>query len=631
MEHSDQSGPFAVLVSRLSRRDMLRRSLAIGLAVPTVGSLLAACGGDDDDDDDEDSGDGGEDSGDADPTATTQRVVPTAGVAGGGGDPTATEGAEEEPTEAEGGEEEPTATEEMAEEEPTATEEASGEDGPVQGGVFVALGHHEIASLSPDDWGPSVHYFIVGNIHSRLLKLDNYYTLQPELAESFEVSEDGLEYTFATRDGVLWHDGESFSANDVAYTFNFYRNPDNAAASASNYQGVTDVQAPDDATVVVTLDEPNAAFLTRAGQAGIVAEHHHGAIGENAYKADPLGTGPWMLQEWRAAEFTECVAFPDYWEGPPNMDGIRENIVPEASVRAIALENGEADSAVWPLVTDDHLRFRDDEDLSDFTVQITSSVAVNHFPLNNEHPVLSDKNVRQAMMFALDRESIRDDLWQGLAVLATANLSPAIEFYYEPDVAQYPYDPEQAIALLEEAGWVMGDSGVREKDGQALEWTCTIITGDQARRPEAELAQANFADVGMNMTIEEAPVATIQEGQRNGTVDMSLYNWTYGGASGEPDPSNTLRSDARNNWSLYKNERIDELVDQGLAETDPEVRREIYSEVQKIVAEDVPFLFVKFWDWFNIFSPRTQGLPEDPLVAGNQYMYLHEMWLDDES
>ncbi len=624
MEQFERSQLIAGLVSRLSRRDMLRRSLAMGLAIPVVGSLLAACGGDDDDDDDT-----GGDATEAAPTATTQRSVPTAGV---GGQATATEAMQEEPTatEAGGQADEPTATE-MAAEEPTATEAATGGDEPKQGGVFIAMGHQEIASLSPDDWGPSVHYFIVGNIHSKLLKLDNYFTLQPDLAESFEVADDGLQYTFATRSGVLWHDGETFTAGDIAYTFNYYRDPANAAASASNYAGVTDVTAPDDGSVVVTLEQPNAAFLTRAGQAGIVAEHHHGKIGEDAYKADPVGTGPWVLKEWRAAEFTECEAFADYWEGAPNMDGIRENIVPEASVRAIALENKEADSAVWPLVTDDHLRFRDDPEFSDYTVQVTSSVAINHFPMNNEHPALSDKSVRQAMMFALDRESIRDDLWRGLAVLATSNLSPALEFYYEPDVALYPHDPEKAAALLDEAGWTMGSDGVREKDGVKLEWTCTIITGDQARRPEAELAQSNFKDVGMNMSIEEAPVATIQEGQRSGTIDMSLYNWTYGGGSGEPDGSNTLRSDARNNWSLYKNPRMDELVDAGLVETDPEARKVIYSEVQKIVAEDVPFLFVKYWDWFNIFTPRVKGLPENPLVAGNQYMYLNEMWLDDQS
>ena len=605
-----------------NRRAFLKRSVAMAAALPAFGTLLSACGDDDDDDDDDVSDD---------PTNTPEAS---------GGDPTE---AEEEPTEAE--EMEPTEAEEMepteAEEEPTEAEaepteaeeepteaETGGEGEPVPGGVFVALGHHEIASLSPDDWGPAVHYFIVGNVYERLMKLDNYFVLQPSLAESFEVTDDGLEYTFVTRSGVLWHDGESFSANDVAYTFNYYRDPDNAAASASNYVGVTDVQATDDSTVVVSLEQPNATFLSRAGQAGIVPEHHHSAIGEDAFKADAVGTGPFMVQEWRAAEFTECVAFPDYWDGPAHMDGIRENIVPEASVRAIALENGEADSAVWPLVTDDQLRFRDDPEFGDFAVQVTSSVAVNHFMINNTNPIF-EKPVRQAMMFAINRESIRDDLWQGLAVLATANLSPALEFYYEPDVAQYPYDPAQAEALLDEAGWTLNDDGIREKDGTTLSWTCTIITGDQARRPEAELVQANLNEIGFDMQIAEAPLATIQEGQRSGEIDMSLYNWTYGGGSGEPDGSNTLRSDARNNWSLWQNDRIDELCDAGLTETDPDARREIYSELQKIVAEEVPFLFIKFWDWFNIFSPRTQGLPEDPLVAGNQYQFLHQMWLSE--
>jgi peptide/nickel transport system substrate-binding protein len=614
------------LLARLkptTRRSFLRRSAAIAAAAPTLGALLAACGGDDDDDDDEE------------PTEAEPA----------GGDPTATEETtEEEPTEAEEeateAEEEATepeaeATEEEAEpteEEAEATEEEEGSGGagePVQGGVFIAMGHHEVASLSPDDWGPSVHFFIVGNIHDPLLELDPWYVLQPRLAESFEISEDALTYTFQIREGVVWHDGEPFDASDVAYTFNYYRNPDNAAASASNYIGVSNVEAPDATTVVVTLEVPNSALLPRLGGAGIVPEHHHSEIGEDAYKADPVGTGPFKLVEWRAAEFTELERFDDYWEGPAHLDGIRENIVPEATVRAIALENGEADSAVWPLVTDDHLRFLNDEALSDFTVNVTSSVAVNHFMLNHTNPIHQDKAVRQALMYGLDREAIRDDLWQGLAVLATANISPAIEFYYEPDVQEYPYDPEQAAALLDEAGWVMGDDGIREKDGTKLAWTCTIITGDQARRPEAELAQANWRDIGIDVQIAEAPLATIQEGQRSGTIDMSLYNWTYGGGDGEPDGSNTLKSGERNNWSNWSNPRVDELSDMGLAETDPDARKEIYSEIQKIVADEVPFIFVKYWDWFNIFAPRVKGVPEAPLEGDAQYQMLNKMWIEE--
>ncbi|MFW6074883.1 MAG: ABC transporter substrate-binding protein, partial [Chloroflexota bacterium] len=509
-------------------------------------------------------------------------------------------------------------------------EDDEGGDGePVEGGVFIAMGHHEVASLSPDDWGPSVHFFIVGNLHDPLMQLDPWFELQPTLAESFDISDDALEYTFTLREGLLWHDETPLTANDVAYTFNYYGDEDNAAATLSNYDGMNNAEAVDERTVVVTMDRPNAAFLARAGQAGLVQEAHHSEIGEDAYKADPIGCGPWKLVEWRAAEFTELERFEDYWEGAPHMDGIRENIVPEASVRGIALENQEADSAVWPLLTDDHIKFMEEEDFSDYTVNVTSAVSVNHFMINNSNPMFQDKRVRQAMMYALDREAIRDDLWQGLAVLATANLSPALDYYYNPDVKQYEYDPDRANELLDEAGWEMGEDGIREREGERLSWVCTVITGDQARTPEAELAQANFLEVGMEMEIEQAPLATIQEGQRAGEIDMTLYNWTYGGGSDDPDGSNTLRSDARNNWSLWQNERIDELCDMGLAETEPEARREIYFEIQEIVAEEVPFLFVKFWDWFNIFTPRVKGVPEDPLTGDSQYQMLHKMWIEE--
>src|SRR5690606_27809824 len=160
--------------------------------------------------------------------------------------------------------------------------------------------------------------------------------------------------------------------------------------------------------------------------------------------------------------------------GRPMRDGIREDIVPEASARAIALETGEADTSVWSLVTEDNIRFRDDPN---FVAFITSSPSLNHSPMNNQHPGITDKNVRRARMFAIDRDDIVNNLWQGLAVKAPANLSPALDFYYEPDVKQYDYDPAMAEQLLEEAGWVMGDDGVREKDGVRCAFTCTVISG----------------------------------------------------------------------------------------------------------------------------------------------------------
>ncbi len=600
-----------------NRRQFLKRSAMMGASIPVLGSLLAACGG----------GDEGEDEPEPDTAAPTQRTrigLPTTDT-GAGGRGTPTEGAEDEGTPTAAAEE-ATPTEAAAEATPTDAAGAGGTGEPKQGGVLVGLGHHEISSLSPDDWGPSVHLFIVGNIHEPLLRLDPWFALQPALAESFDVSDDGLTYTFNLREGLTFHEGEPFTAADVKYTFDFRRDPANAAVIANDFVAVDTIETPDDLTVVVNLTQPNAAFLPRAGQAGIVSESYHSAIGEDGYKAAPNGLGPFKLVEWRAAEFTECEAFEEYWAGRPYLDGIRENIVPEASVRSIALETGEADTSVWALVTEDNIAFRDNPD---FTTFVTSSVALNHFPMNNKHPVLSDKAVRQAMMFAIDRDDIVNNLWQGLAVKATANMSPAIDAYYEPNVKLYDYNPETAGQLLDEAGWVMADDGVRAKDGVRCSFTCVVIAGDQARKPEAELVQQYMAPVGIEMLIEEAPLASIQEGQRAGTIDMSLYNWTYGGESGEPDGSTTLKSGQRNNWSLWENPRVDELLDMGLAETDPEARKVIYSEIQQIVAEEVPFLFIKFWDWFTIFNSRVKGLPEEPLAADEIYQMASTFWIEE--
>nr|MBA2521614.1 ABC transporter substrate-binding protein [Chloroflexia bacterium] len=498
---------------------------------------------------------------------------------------------------------------------------------PIAGGEFVALGHQEIASLSPDDAGPTVHWVVVTQIHNALIELDENFEPQPVLATAMpEVSEDGLTYTFTLHEGVLFHDGEEFTSEDVKYTYEWYMNPDNAAVSANNFASVESVEAPDPYTVIVNLSEPNAAFFALVASTFIVPAHYHAEIGEDAYKSAPIGTGAFQLEEWRAAEFTQLVAFEDHFRGRPNLDGYRLNVVPEASVRAIALETGDADNSVWPLVTEDDLRLTES---GQFTTFVTSSLAVNHFPLNNTHPILSDKRVRQAMMFALDRQAVIDDIFSGAATLATANLSPAMGDFYTADVAEYPYDPERAAALLEEAGWVMGGDGIREKDGERFSFVCTVITGDQARRPEAEVVQSYLLEVGIDMQIEEAPVATILERMPAGEMDASLYNWTYGGDGADPDASTVLASDANNNFSSFRNERVDELLALGLTELDPTARAAIYHEIQQIVAEEVPFLFMMYWDLFTHFSNRVQGLPESALSSDNINPLANQWWIDE--
>lgn len=497
----------------------------------------------------------------------------------------------------------------------------------VTGGTLGLMGHQEVSGLSPDDVGASVQTTVILAIHNSLVLLDKDLVTQPQLAESYEVSEDGLTYTFNLHQGVLFHDGKELTSADVKYTYDYYRNPDNASTLVNDFLGIDEVETPDDYTVVVHMAAVNAASLTSWAETPIVHAEHHAEIGQDAYRFDPIGTGAFKLAEFDPASYVLLEAFEDHYRGRPKVDFIRQEVVPEPAVRTIALETGESDSNLWPLLVEDSLRLAEDPA---FTVIKTSTGGVKHFPLNNKLPQLSDKRVRQAMMHALDRQRIIDDLWNGAATVAHSNLGPKFDFYsldQSPDIKKYEFDPEQANALLDEAGWVMGDDGVREKDGMKLTFTCTTITGDSARRPIAELAQQFFADVGIDMQLSEAPISSILEGLRNGTIDASLYNWTYG--SVDPDPSNTLRSDGGQNWNSFENERVDELIDLGLSTVDPEERKAYYHEIQQIVVEEVPMLYLQWDDWYNVFTERVTNLPE----SGNDgfYIYyngLHEWGLD---
>lgn len=485
------------------------------------------------------------------------------------------------------------------------------------GGTMIWVGHQEVAGLSPNDTGPTVQWAMITNIHDPMLLLDENYELQPYLAESYEVSEDGMQYTFNLREGITFHDGSDFTSEDVKYTFEFYADAENGSTLAANYKGMAAVETPDDYTVVITMEEPNAAFLVNAATSWIVPSDYHASVGEDEYRTAPIGTGPFKVVEWVPAEYTLLEANEDYFQGRPKLDFLRQEVVPEPSVRSIALETGDAHYATWPLLTEDSIRLRDAGE--GYTVYDTPANSVKHFPLNNNHPVLGQKVVRQAMMHALDRQRIIDDLWSGAATVATSNITPAAP-YYNADVKTYDYNPEGAIAMLEEAGWVDSDGdGIREKDGELLSFTCTTITGDQARRPIAELAQQLLKEVGIDMQLEEAPVAAILEAMRQGDMDCSLFNWTYGSAI-DPDASSTLRSDGANNFSQFNNPRVDELLDAGLAETDAEARRVYYDEIQEIVAEEVPFLFLQFDSWFDVFRPEVGGLPAPEDTLNGNYL-----------
>lgn len=567
----------------ITRRQFLKRAAAIGIAVPAVGSLLAACGG------------GGTTSG-----------APTSASGSGGASPTS--------------EALPTTQIQTS----SGTPQASSGT-PKRGGTMTWVAHQEIAGLSPNDTGPSDQWDMITQIHNALVEMDENYVFQPTLAEKFEVASDGLTYTFTLRQGVTFHDGTEFSSADVKYTFDFYSNASNGSVIANDFENMGSVEATDPSTVTIKMSAPNAAFVARGASTFIVQSKYHAQVGEKKYRTAPIGTGAYKLKEWVAADHTTVEAFDQHFRGRPNIDTIIEKNVPEPSVRKIALETGTADSSVWPLLVQDDLQLNKETDK--FTSFTSVSVAVNHFPINNQRPFFADKQLRQALLYAIDRQQVINTVFKGAAVLATGNLAPALKAWYNPNVATYSYDPAKAKSMLDAAGWKAGSDGIRAKNGQRFSFTCYVISGDQARKPEAELVQQFLKAVGVEMNIQEQPVTTINQQLLSGKGDAALFNWTYGGDGGDPDATDTLRSNGGSNFSHYNNPQVDQLLDQGLEETDTAKRKQIYDQIQTIFADDVPFLYMMYWQWFNHVTKRIQGLPKSALSGGQLYRKAYQWWI----
>ncbi|MFN8493469.1 MAG: ABC transporter substrate-binding protein [Caldilineaceae bacterium] len=498
-----------------------------------------------------------------------------------------------------------------AESKPAAAQSSS------SGATLVWLSHQEIAGLGPNDLGATMQALMINAIHNSLVGWDTDNKMYNDLTESVDVQPDGLKYTFKLHKGVKFHDGSEFKAGDVKYTIDYYRDPKNATTIQTSYVGIDKVETPDDYTVVVNMATVNADSLVNWAALPIVHAKHHKEVGDAKYSTSPIGTGPFKLKEWKASEYTLLEAFPDYFKAKPQVDFIRMEVVPEDAVRKTALETGDADSSAWPLLVQDSLELKKD---TKFKVYGTPGDSIKHFPLNNERPFFADKRCRQAMMYALDRQRIIDDLWNGAAQVAHSNLTP-VSPYYKADLKRYDFNPEKAKSLLDEAGWKVGADGIREKDSVKFSFTCTAKAGDQARKAIAELAQQLFKDVGIEMKISEAPVAEILQGMREGKLDCAIFNWNYGYVL-TPDPSDTLKSDGGNNFAHFKNKEMDEMISKGLQVVDPAKRKPYYDRIQEMFVEEVPVLYLQFDTWMLPFSTKVEGGPDSTQNTYPLYSYL---------
>jgi len=448
---------------------------------------------------------------------------------------------------------------------------------------------------------------IDGLLFSGLLERDNQMNFHGDLAESWSTP-DPLTYVFHLRRGVRFHDGRALTATDVKATFEFIMNPANKSPKRGALRMVTSIETPDDATVIFHLSQPFASFNVNLIPSAI------GIVPANAgadFSRHPIGSGPFRFVQQSQDEEVVVERNPEYFRDAPQITRVRFRVVPDGVVRALELRKGSADLEMSSLSPDIIPVLARQPDLA---VTDRPGTNLTYLGFNLEDPVLSHREVRQALALATDREALIRFLLHGQAKLA-AGVLPPDHWAAEPNVAQYPYDPARAEQVLDAAGFP------RKQDGVRLQLTLKCSTEEQARLIGAAL-QEQWRRAGIQLELRPLELATLFSDVAKGNFQITYQRWV--GANTDPDFFEYAFSSKRfppdgANRGHYRNPRIDALTDQIRVEMDQEKRKALCSEVQKILAEDLPYLPM----WFNdVVSVHRRWLGTLDLPSTGNYNFL---------
>ncbi|WP_420325951.1 ABC transporter substrate-binding protein [Mameliella sp.] len=479
-------------------------------------------------------------------------------------------------------------------------------------GVLIVGQIAEPKALDPAAVTAVNDFRILMNVYDGLVRYkDGTLEVEPALATDWTISEDGTEYTFTLREGVSFHDGSPFNAEAVKFNFERMLNEDHPYHDtgpfplAFFFSAVEAIEVVDDLTVKFTLNAPYAPFLSNlAYPTGLIVspaavEQHGSDFGRN-----PSGTGPFTFAEWRSNEAVVIEGNPDYWDGPPDLQAVVFRPITDANTRTAEMLAGGIDLMVEvPPVALSEFQG------AEYTVHEQAGPHVWFLILNAKEGPFADKKVRQAANYAVNKSAIVDDVLEGTAAVAAGPTPPAFAWAYNEDLEPYPYDPDKARALLAEAG------------AEGAELTFFVTEGGSGMLDPIAMGTAIQADleaVGFDVTIETYEWNTFL-GEVNpglaGKADMAEMAWM----TNDPDtlPFLALRTDAWPeaggfNSGYYSNPKVDELLEAARVATDQDERARLYKEMQTIVQEDAPWVFVANWKQNAVTSERVEGFSLQP-------------------
>lgn len=452
----------------------------------------------------------------------------------------------------------------------------------------------------------------------------------PYMAESWSTSDDGKTYTFKLRKDMKWSDGVPITAQDFVWTYEQAKKPENNYPYVSILNSIGSYTATDDYTVSITLNDSNCTGILIVGQITPLPKH----VWENLPWADPeknpeilnpsVVSGPWKLKEWKRDEYAIFVPNEMYFGGSPLLDSYTVRIVPDPSISFQMLKNGEVDYA--PVSAVNYAEATASENLSLYSWE-PAQPTWYFIGFNFKQLIVQDVQFRHALSYAMPRQSIADSIFFGLAKPAYSTYSPS-NWVFNPQVPKYEYDIDTALQILDDAGYKLDQNNKRlDKDGNPIILRIYFPSNDKQREQIATIAQSEFGKLGIETEINGLESKALFEFLTSKPDDWDMW---VGLSRDTSDPHFMYQAWSEStipqvNTGAYINKRIEDLYAQGnIPSCDPDRRKGIYQEIQQIISEDSPYIFLVYNTAYAFVNNRV--VVNQPSILGINYQ-LNEWYI----
>jgi peptide/nickel transport system substrate-binding protein len=513
---------------------------------------------------------------------------------------------------------------------------------PKKGGHVVEGNFTDIRTMNSMLSSDTASNQIIGLMFDGLLNYKKNGDLVPALASDLpKTSSDGLTYTFKLRANLKFSDGQPLTSDDVKFTYQLAYDPAYKAVSSprrgdlSKY--IAKIDTPDPQTVVITTTSVFAPFLANHSLYGILPKHVLGSLDPKAINTADFNTAPsvtngaFKFVSWEKGQQVTLARNDNYWAGPANLDQWIYKVLPDSVAVTNQLKTGEIDIGPVDPGQFDALKTTSTVTLGEFPVPTFTFYAYNLDPAKPAGQLFGDKAVRQALLYALDRQSVVSAIYFGHGSVANSVEPPTSWAYKATPTVVYNFDKAKAESMLDAAGWAKGSDGIRAKNGLKLKFTMITNAGNKQRESMLQVMQQSWHDIGVEATpsLIQFPQLVSQIVSIR-TFDLFLVGFNWGA---DPDVSPLYHS--RNaapggfNGADFKNDQADSLLDQALGTLDRGKRKDLYGQFQDLMSDLVPSPVILFNTGIYGVNTRVQGTDFGPFNQFAQRPWSHNVWVTD--